>query len=141
MCVPDNPELISLQSNSKGYKIEVNTLNDTYHVNLKRARGKLKHKKTSGFLSSTFGIYITSYFLNVESILSKGIHVGTFERDGRGSLVYKKWIPSKEELKSANNVYIDEQTNTALRVSRETLSKKLQLVWHLFQIKASIKLN
>jgi len=132
MCVPDNPELISLQSSSKGYKIEVNTLNDTYHINLKRARGKLKTQKR--FLSFTFGIFLTSYFLIVESILSKGIHVGTFERDRRGNPIYKKWIPSKEELKSANNVYIDEQTNTALRVSRETLSKKLQLVWHLFLI-------
>jgi len=48
--------------------------------------------------------------------------------DDGETYTYKKWVPTKEEIKSANDLYIDERRKAVLRVSKSSGSSQLQLV-------------
>jgi len=71
---------------------------------------------------------LTLNVLKLESVLDSRIHVLNLDVGNFGEPILKKWTPTKEEIKRANEVYIDDSKKAVFKVSPGMYSGNVTLV-------------
>jgi len=66
--------------------------------------------------------------LELESVLDSKIHVLNLYVGKSGEPILKKWTPTKEEIKRANEIYIDGSKKAVFKVSPGQYSGNVTLV-------------